>query len=186
MLEGILSVPMNLSPEFQMNEFAPPPHQARASPSISFFSAPQPAKQPPDFRSDSSQLFSVGGGNCPHEFFASTRELNEHLAAIRGAWHPHDKFLRYKPVNQPDGAVVAKLQSFRQFAHGEPFATGKALDGQQRLVLLGRDAGGLGGFLAETDEPPKRVTKRRQRFILRLADLAWSCHCSFDIYRNTI
>ena len=54
-----------------------------------------------------------------------------------------DQFLRHQPINQPNRAVVAELQSFRQLAHGDFVARGKALDGQQGLILLRRDAGGL-------------------------------------------
>ena len=41
-------------------------------------------------------------------------------------------------------------------------------------MLLRRDAGRLRGSLAKTEEPPERVTKRGQRFILRFDELPGS------------
>ena len=40
-------------------------------------------------------------------------------------------------------------QEFRQIANGNRFGAGKALDGKQRLVLLRRQAGLMGGRFAE-------------------------------------
>ena len=57
------------------------------------------------------------------DFFAATGELNENLAAILGGRLTNDQFLRHQPINQPNRAVVAKLQSFGQFAHGDLVAS---------------------------------------------------------------
>ena len=44
---------------------------------------------------------------------------------------------------------MANQQEFRQIAHGNRLGAGKALDGEQRLVLLRRQAGLMGGRFAE-------------------------------------
>jgi hypothetical protein len=67
--------------------------------------------------------------------------------------------------------VVAKLQTFRQLAHRDAVASGKTLDGQQRLMLLRGDASLARGRLAKTQELPERVSKRGQCFILRFDQL---------------
>ena len=45
------------------------------------------------------------------------------------------------PIHQLDGGVMANQQEFRQIAHGNRLRAGKALDGEQCLVLLRRQAG---------------------------------------------
>ena len=71
---------------------------------------------------------------------------------------------------------MTKLLSLGQFADGDTVAFGKTFDGQQRLMLLGRDVGGLRRRFAEMDESPERVTERRERFILFLAELFGPWH----------
>lgn len=71
---------------------------------------------------------------------------------------------------------MAKLQSFRQFAYGNLVASRETPDGQQRLMLLRRDASGLRRRFAEMDEFPQRITKRGKRFILCLVKFFWSRH----------
>jgi hypothetical protein len=96
---------------------------------------------------------------------------------LRGRF-TNDQFLRHQPINQSNDAVVAELQSFGQLTHGDLVACRKALDGRQGLMLLCCNTSRLRGFFAKTEEPPERVTKRRQRFILRFVDSPGSFHRS--------
>ena len=84
---------------------------------------PSRSKQLADFRSDSFQLFAVDGSKLLQDSFAATGELNENLAAILGGRRTNDQFLRHQPINQSNRAVVAKLQSFGQLAHGDLVAS---------------------------------------------------------------
>ena len=79
-------------------------------------------------------------------------------------------------VNQPDGAVVAQLQSFRQFTHRDFIPSRKTFDGQQSLMLLGGNASSLSRLFAEMDKLSQRVAKLRERLILCLSELSGSCH----------
>ncbi len=161
------------------------------------FGPGKPPKQLADFRSDPLELFAVDGRKFLQDFFAAASHSNEHPAAVHGGRQPNNHLFIRQPVNQTHRAMGAKLQAFRQFAHSDSLTGGKTLDGQQCLILLRRDAGRLGGFLAKTDEPQQRVTKRRKCFIVRLDELSGFRHCSaylsrsqtnrsFDIYRITI
>ena len=52
-------------------------------------------------------------------------------------------------IDQFDGGVMPNQQEIRQIADGNRLGAGKALDGEQRLVLLRRQAGLMGGRFAE-------------------------------------
>lgn len=71
---------------------------------------------------------------------------------------------------------MAKLQSLGQFTDGDAIAPGKTLDCQQSLMMLRRDAGGLGRLFTETHELPQRVSKRGERFVLRFDQWSGVCH----------
>jgi hypothetical protein len=141
-----------------------------------FFVAIKLFEQTAEFGADASELFVVQGGKPFQSFFAPAGELNQDLPAVFNGRLAHHQFLRDQPVYQAHHAVMAKLQSFGQFADGDLVAPGKTLDGQQCLMSLGRDAGGLGRRFTEMEEPPKRVTKRRKCFILRLLEFFWLGH----------
>jgi len=143
-----------------------------------FSSAVKSPKQLTDFRSEAFQLRAVDESQLLEDSFAAMAELNEDLAAILGGRFTNDQLLHHQPINQSNRAVVAELQSFGQLAHGDPVARGKTLDGQQGLMLLRRNASRHGGSFAETEEPPERVAKRGQRFILRFVNSPGSCHRS--------
>lgn len=79
-------------------------------------------------------------------------------------------------IQQLDRAVMAKLQPLGQFADGYRIAPGKSFDGQQCLVLLGRQVCPLGGIFTETKELSQRIAKRREVFVLRLGNLLARSH----------
>ena len=141
------------------------------------FGAVEQCQKLADLRADSLQLTTMGGGKVLQDFFTATGELNkEDLTTIFRRGSTDDEFLQHQPIHQPNRAMVAKLQPFGQFAHRDRVARREAFDGQQRLMLLCCDACGTCCCLAEMEEPPQRVAKCRQHFIIRLGELLWSSH----------
>jgi hypothetical protein len=124
-----------------------------------------------DFRANSAQLRAVGGGKVFECFFAISRQRKVNSPPIAGVCFAPDEIVRGKAVSQSDRALVPDLQSFRQLADGHSIPGGKSLDGQQSLVLLGRETHGMRLLLAETQELSQTVTQRRQRFIVRFCNL---------------
>ena len=133
-------------------------------------------EQPSEFGADPLKLFVVQSRKLLQSFFAARGELNQHLAPIFLGRCARHQFLKDQPVNQTNHTMMAKLQPLRQFTNRDGIPPRKALDGQQGLVLLGRDARVPGGFFAEMDESPKRITEGRQRFILFFAKFCGRCH----------
>jgi hypothetical protein len=98
-------------------------------------------------------------------------ELNEDSPAVLGRWSPRHQLFQHKAVDQSNGAVVAEPQPLGQLAHGDSIASGKTFDRQERLMLLGCDAGAMCGLFAEMKELPQGVTKLGQYLILRFRKL---------------
>ena len=111
-------------------------------------------------------MFLMQAGKRFEFSFAAGSQGQANLPAIGFIGQSPQVFFRHQPVHQPDGAVVQDLEAFRQFADMDVVAPGKTLDGQQGLMLLRRDAGRLGGLLAETQELPQRVAEFGQRFVI--------------------
>jgi hypothetical protein len=57
-------------------------------------------------------------------------------------------------------------KEFRQIADRNGLCAGKALDGEKRLVLLGCQAGSMGGRLAERQKFPKLIAKLSERLVI--------------------
>ena len=146
-----------------------PPCPARNESHCLFLGTIEPVEQPAEFGGDLFKLFAMHGGKFLQCFFTVTGELNEHLPPVLIGHRARQQFLHDHPVNQPDRAVMTKLQSFGQFTDGDTVAPRKPLDGQQCLMLLWSDAGSLRRRFAEMDESPKRIPKRREGFILPFA-----------------
>ena len=87
-------------------------------------------EQSAEFGSDMLELFTVHGGKLLQCLFSMTGELNNHLPSVRNGRRARDQFIQDQPVNQPDRAMVAKLQSFRQFAHRDSIPSGKTFNGE--------------------------------------------------------
>lgn len=115
-------------------------------------------------------------GQLFQHFFAPHGQMDEHQASICGRVRTSHQFIMHQPVNQPHGAMVAQLQAFGQFTDGNLLTSREALDGEQRLMLLGREAGSARRLFAEVEELPEGVTKRRERFILRFGQAAGGGH----------
>ena len=76
-------------------------------------------------------------------------QLQEHAPAVSVICDPSQQTEPGDSIHQLDGGVMPNQQEFRQIAHGNGLGAGKALDGKQRLVLLRRQAGLMGGRFAE-------------------------------------
>jgi hypothetical protein len=61
--------------------------------------------------------------------------------------------------------MMPDLQALSQLANGNRFASGKALDCEEGLVLLGSEAGFFGGVFAEMQEPAQGVAERGEGFV---------------------
>ena len=138
----------------------------------------KPSEQLADFRPNSSQLLVVHRRKPSKNFLAPRCQLNKNAPAIFRRGRANNQFFRSQTVNQTHRAMMAKLQSLRQFAHSRFVAAGKPLYRKQRLVLLRRDARGARRFIAKVNEPAQRVTKRRQRLKLRLVESPRGCRRS--------
>jgi hypothetical protein len=77
------------------------------------------------------------------------RQLQEHAPAIAVICDPPQQSELGDSIHQLDGGVMPNQKESGQIAHGNGLGAGKALDGEQRLVLLRRQAGLMGGRFAE-------------------------------------
>lgn len=75
-------------------------------------------------------------------------------------------------IDEADGAVVGHAELFGEFADGHPVATGKALDGEEGLVLLGGYAVADGGGLAESEELAQGVAEFGKEFVVFFAEIS--------------
>jgi hypothetical protein len=68
--------------------------------------------------------------------------------------------------------MMRDLELLRKFADGHAFPFGKSFNREQSLMLAGRQAGCLSGFLAETKKLSKVIAKCSQQFVLGFRE-AW-------------
>src|SRR5260221_2138173 len=61
---------------------------------------------------------------------------------------------------------MSNEQVLSQFADGDPCLAGMPHDREQGLMLLGRQAHGFRGLLAEIQEPPQAQAELRQSFVI--------------------
>ena len=57
---------------------------------------------------------------------------------VRRIGRAADQPLPYEPIHQPDGAVMAQIQSFGKFSNGYASPSRKSLDREQCLMLRRR------------------------------------------------
>lgn len=129
-----------------------------------------------ELRGNPLELLAVAGGEGGEFVFAPGRQSEADLAVIAGIGIAADIFFPGEAVGEADAAVVLDLQAFGEFADGDMVATGKTLDGEEGLVLLGGEAGGVGGILAEAEEFPQGVAELRQALIMGAGELVFGLH----------
>src|SRR5258708_34643005 len=72
---------------------------------------------------------------------------------------------RLRAIHQPDYGVMPDLQSLGKLADVGPLSTGKPLDGQQQVIVLGSEADLVGLELCLPDELPQRVAEVGQLLV---------------------
>ena len=85
-----------------------------------------------------------------------------HPPPVEGRRGPPQEPALRQPVHQLHGAVVLQPQGGGELADRSAFATGKTLDRQHCLVLLGGEPGRARGLLAEALEAPQGVAQGGQ------------------------
>jgi hypothetical protein len=93
------------------------------------------------------------------KYSACGRERYADQAAVSRVHFFCDQATSARAVDQTDNGVVAFLEKLGEFRDGGPAAAGVAGDAEQKLVLLGREAGVSSGLLAESQELPQFVAK---------------------------
>ena len=84
-----------------------------------------------------------------------------------------DQARGFRPVHQADGAVVAQEEVAGHVADGRPARVLVAADGQEELVLGGRQPGGFGLLGAPVQEPAQACPEQEQSLVLGISDFAW-------------
>ena len=130
-------------------------------------------------RGDAVELFAVAGGESGEFIFAPGGQGEADLAVIAGVGGAADVFFQREAVGETDGAVGLDLEALGEFADGDVVAAGEAFDGEEGLVLLGGEAGGVGGIFAEAQEFSQGVAEFRQAFIMGAAELVFGFHRGF-------
>src|SRR5215469_6758832 len=90
-----------------------------------------------DLRSDAAELFFVHGRKFFQRFVTARGQRQLHLAAVGAVLPAGYEASQDQAVDEANSAVVADLQALGQFANGNATIFRKALDCQQRLMLLG-------------------------------------------------
>ena len=78
--------------------------------------------------------------------------------------------MRREAIDQSNGAVVGNLKLFSQFSDSNGISSRKAFDGEQSLVLAGRQPGGFGCGLAKMEKLPEIIAECSQGLIFCLGD----------------
>ncbi|MEA2564136.1 MAG: hypothetical protein QOH06_5640 [Acidobacteriota bacterium] len=93
-------------------------------------------------------------------------------AAVVLVLQAFDQVRGLRPVHQAHGAVVAQEEVAGRVADGRPARVLVAADGQEELVLGGRQPGGFGLFGAPMKEPPEARPEQEQPLVLGVADFS--------------
>lgn len=110
----------------------------------------------------------------PHENARSLgSQAHADHAAVVLVFQALDQAGGLRPVDKAHGAVVAQEEVAGQVADGRPARVLVAADGQEELVLGGRQPGGLGLLGAPMKEPPEARPEQEQPLILGISDFTW-------------
>ncbi len=99
---------------------------------------------------------------------AAPGEVDEHAAAIVGIRAPLDEPAAGGAIDELDSAVVVDLEPLGDLTDGGARTGGEAFERQQELVLVGLDARGVGGLLAEPKEAAELESERSEGAVLGL------------------
>ena len=126
----------------------------------------------PDLLLEGPQLFKVQGRQSPQDGAAARRQVDHYEAPIAGPGLLAYQAAVSRPLDQAHHRIVPLLEEFGQFGNSGPPPAGESGYAQQQLMLLGRDATGVRGALAEPQKPPQPVTETGQAMQRRSADLS--------------
>lgn len=124
------------------------------------------AKQPRPLGFQSAQLLVMRHGEAFQDGVTARCQNQKNTPAVGAAGHPAHVTFGDQTVGQANRAVGEDLQPFRQFTQENPFAARKTFDGQQGLVVLGRNARLAGRPLAEAEKLTKRPTELGEPLII--------------------
>jgi len=96
------------------------------------------------------------------EAFAARGDAQQDFARVGVASGAFEQSLRFEAAAQFNRAMVANLQALGERANGGGQRGRQSFQGKQSLVLLGLDAGGAGGILAEIQEAADFVAESRE------------------------
>ena len=114
---------------------------------------------------------------------AARREREPDDAAVVAVARSADEPGGLAPIDQLDGAVVAKEQGVGDLADRRGAGSGVSPDGEEQLVLGWGQAGGSRLLLAPPEEVPQADTQGEQSTVVGVPDGSMPRHA---MYRNTI
>jgi hypothetical protein len=106
------------------------------------------------------QLLEVGAGQGLDPRLASLRQPQPDDPLVVVVGHPRDQAGGDGSIDEPDDAVVAEQQVIGDLTDRR--GTAVAADGEQKLMLGGREPDIVGLLLAPVQEPPQPVPEREQ------------------------
>lgn len=87
--------------------------------------------------------------------FTACGEPDENASLVGGGRFASHELSSNEAVNQSHGAVVPEVKTLREISNGNSLRVGEALNREQRLMLLRREAGVVGCLTAEVEKTPQ-------------------------------
>jgi len=112
------------------------------------------------------QFFEVCLRKRPQSLFALSRQLHQDAPAVVVIRDSSEQAEPGHAVDQLDRGMMPDQQDIREVADGNGLHAGEALDGEQRLVLLGRQPGLLGSRFAERQKLSEPKAKLSKSFVI--------------------
>src|SRR5262245_10061443 len=104
-----------------------------------------------------AQLPQVHRGKPRNHAIAGAGEVEFDPTAVTRRARPSQQAPLHEPVDEAHCAVMTEVQASGEFADRCMGAAGKALERQERLMLLRREPGAARGLLAEVEKAPQFV-----------------------------
>ena len=108
----------------------------------------------------------MGLGERLEAFGPRRGELQPDDSVVLGIADPFDQLGRHGPVHQTDRAVMAQEQIVGRFADGRATAVRMSTDGEEQLMLCGRQTRFLRLLLAPAEEATESGPQGQQVFVV--------------------